>query len=90
MGPFYPWQLHYLTAPHCAAPVTCGSELLLLADLAPYSTSNSKCHFEFWAQNYKLYFEFCSFPPEKVDVRADCCTLWLGQRASSAVLGVLL
>ena len=31
-----PWagesQLHYLSAPHCAAPVTVGSELLLLAE----------------------------------------------------------
>ena len=25
-----PWQLHYLSATHCAAPVTFGSELLLL------------------------------------------------------------
>lgn len=85
MGLLYLWQLHYLSASHCAAPVTSGSELLLLAGLALYSASNSKCHFEFWAQNYKLYFEFCSFPPEKEDVRADYCTLWLSQRASPAV-----
>ena len=27
----HPWQLHYLSATRCAAPVTFGSELLLLA-----------------------------------------------------------
>ena len=40
-----PWagetQLHYLSAAHCAAPVTFGSELLLLADI---STKNQLPH----------------------------------------------
>ena len=40
-----PWagetQLHYLSAAHCAAPVTFGSELLLLADI---STMNQLPH----------------------------------------------
>ena len=37
-----PWagesQLHYLSAPHCAAPVTFGSELLLLVPFHPLWT----------------------------------------------------